>query len=231
MSQAEQHESKMMNGKALLNQLHGAAVFRRRVRILARLMAQELHDATHVLDVGTGDGSIAAEIGRLRPDITITGVDVLVRPSTQIPVILFDGSHLPLEDGSVDVVTFVDVLHHTEHPIILLREAARVARRHIVIKDHLKEGLLAFATLRAMDWVGNYGHGVALPYNYLSLDEWRELFRDANLDVEHWVDRLQLYPFPIGVFLDRRLHFIARLTRAAASLTWTSANASRARAL
>ena len=62
----------MMKGKALLNQLHGAAVFRRRVRILARLMAQELHDAAQVLDVGTGDGSIAAEIGRLRPDVTIT---------------------------------------------------------------------------------------------------------------------------------------------------------------
>ena len=161
---------------------------------------------------------------------TITGVDVLVRPATHIPVVLFDGAHLPLEDGSVDVVTFVDVLHHTEHPIILLREAARVARRHIVIKDHLKEGILAFAKLRAMDWVGNYGHGVALPYNYLNLDEWRDLFRDANLEPEHWVDRLQLYPFPTGLFLDRRLHFIARLTPAAASLTWTSTNASRAQA-
>ncbi len=96
LPQGKQGESKMMKGKALLNQLHGAAVFKRRVRILARLMAQELHDAAQVLDVGTGDGSIAAEIGRLRPDVTITGVDVLVRPSTQIPVILFDGSHLPL---------------------------------------------------------------------------------------------------------------------------------------
>ena len=38
---------------------------------------------------------------------------------------------------------------------ILLREAARVSRRHIVIKDHLPEGLFAKATSQAMDWVGN----------------------------------------------------------------------------
>ena len=167
-----------------------------------------------MLDVGTGDGSIAAEIERLRPDVEISGVDVFIRPETQIPVALFDGAHLPLEDRSVDVVTFVDVLHHTEDPIILLREAARVARRHVVIKDHLKEGVLASATLRAMDWVGNYGHGVALPYNFLSVDEWRRLFRDTKLEPEHWIDRLKLYPFPARLILDRRLHFVARLTSA-----------------
>ena len=220
----------MKSGKTLLNEVHGAIVLERRVRILAKLIAQELPDSARVLDVGTGDGAIAAEIGRLRPDVAITGVDVLMRPTTQIPVVLFDGAHLPLEDGSVDVVIFVDVLHHTEQPIILLREAARVSRRHVVIKDHLKEGILAFATLRAMDWVGNYGHGVALPYNYLTLDEWRRLFRDAKLKPEHWTDRLQLYPFPAGLVLDRRLHFIARLTPLAEDSTSMNTEASRAKA-
>ncbi|MBV8765459.1 MAG: methyltransferase domain-containing protein [Hyphomicrobiales bacterium] len=201
------------SSKALLNTLHGAAVLGRRVRVLSRLLAQYLPDSARVLDVGTGDGSIAAEIKRLRPDVTILGVDVLLRPSTQIPVVLFDGAHLPLEDASVDVVTFVDVLHHTQYPLGLLQEAARVTRRHVLIKDHLKTGILAYATLRAMDWVGNYGHGVALPYNYLSLDEWGRSFRDAKLRPEAWLEKLHLYPFPAGMIFDRRLHFLARLAR------------------
>jgi hypothetical protein len=35
-----------------------------------------------------------------------------------------------------DLIANVDVLHHTTEPMILLREAARVARQVILIKDH-----------------------------------------------------------------------------------------------
>jgi len=106
----------------------------------------------------------------------------------------------------------VDVLHYTGDAKILLREAARVSRRHIVIKDHLREGLFAKATLQAMDWVSNYGHEVALPYNYVSKREWHEHFRDTNLNLEHWTEGLELYPFPFSRVFGRRLDFIARLT-------------------
>jgi SAM-dependent methyltransferase len=92
-----------------------------------------------VLDVGTGDGSIAKAIALHRPDIKIEGIDVLIRPYTHIRVRLLDGEHIPLSEKTVDVVSFVDVLHHTSNARILLREAARVSRRYIVIKDHLRE--------------------------------------------------------------------------------------------
>jgi hypothetical protein len=36
-----------------------------------------------------------------------------------------------------DLIANVDVLHHTTEPMILLREASRVARQVILIKDHL----------------------------------------------------------------------------------------------
>src|SRR5262245_45297320 len=155
----------MIAGKDILTRAHGALVFDRRVRIIAANLAKEIPIRAEVLDVGTGDGSIAK-----------------------------------------------DVLHHTGDARILLREAARVSRRHIVIKDHLREGLFAKATLQAMDWVSNYGHEVALPYNYVSKREWHEHFRDTNLNLEHWTEGLQLYPFPFSPVFGRRLHFIARLT-------------------
>ena len=42
----------------------------------------------------------------------------------------------------------VDVLHHTDDPMILMREAMRVTRQAILIKHHTLDGLFAGPTLR-----------------------------------------------------------------------------------
>ena len=129
-----------------------------------------------VLDVGTGDGTIASMLLQEREDVTIKGVDVHPRPSTKIPVTIFDGQTLPFPNSSFDVVSFVDVLHHISDPERLLLEAVRVARGYVIIKDHLAENALDRCVLRLMDWVGNAPHGVRLPYNYMSLSEWSTVF-------------------------------------------------------
>jgi hypothetical protein len=83
---------------------------------------------------------------------------------------------------------FVDVLHHTDDPRVLLR-GARVARRNILIKDHTRNGLFAGPTLRFMDGVGNARFGVALPYNYWTRQQWQDAFRDLDVEVEVWQSR------------------------------------------
>ncbi|MBX3577754.1 MAG: methyltransferase domain-containing protein [Rhizobiaceae bacterium] len=197
--------------KKLLNVVHDRAVFRRRVRVLSSLIADELGRDGTVLDLGCGDGSIARAIMDRKPGLRFRGIDVLVRETTLIPVTPFDGTTIPAPDGAYDWVTIVDVLHHTDDPARLVAEAARVARQGVVIKDHLREGLFARETLRLMDWVGNKGHGVRLPYNYLSRAEWDAIFEQAGIAVESWRGRLGLYPFPASLAFDRGLHFIARL--------------------
>ncbi len=197
--------------KALLNAVHGGAVFNRRVRVLAQHLAAAIPGPGSVLDLGAGDGSIAAAVMGLRPDLAISGVDVMLRPVRHIPVSLYDGDTLPFADRSFDHVTIVDVLHHTEDAAAVLSEAARVARRSVVVKDHLLEGLLAGPTLRFMDWVGNRGHDVVLPYNYLTEAEWRSAFARAALEIAARNARLGLYPAPFGWAFDRRLHFVATL--------------------
>jgi len=52
--------------------------------------------------------------------------DVLVRPNMRIPVCPFDGTRTPFPNASFDAVIFGDVLHHTAHPYVMLREATRV---------------------------------------------------------------------------------------------------------
>jgi len=109
---------------------------------------------------------------------------------------------------------FVDVLHHTDDPLILMREAKRVARTAIVIKDHLAEGALAVPTLRFMDWFGNAHHGVNLPYNYWPKDAWLAAFVEIDVTPVVWTEKLGLYPSPASWIFDRQLHFVTRLQQA-----------------
>jgi SAM-dependent methyltransferase len=197
--------------KAWLNAVHDKAVFGRRVRVLAGHLARAIpaRGPASVLDFGCGDGSIARALMALRPELGIEGVDVLIRPTTHIPVTRFDGARLPFPDGAFDYVTIVDVLHHTEDPAAVLGEACRAARRGVVIKDHLLQGFAAMATLRFMDWVGNRGHDVVLPYNYLSPERWNAAFKAAGCSPVSWTENLGLYPQPASLLFDRRLHFVA----------------------
>lgn len=193
--------------------LHEKLVFNRRVETLAGWFAQLVPPAARVLDVGCGDGLISAVLQSRRPDLNLRGIDVLPRSHTHIPVEMFDGSRIPLEDQSFDVVLFSDVLHHTPDPTILLREARRVASSSVLIKDHNRNGLAAGARLRFMDWVGNARFGVALPYNYLSERQWRDAWSEIGLHPDRLITNLGLYPLPANWIFGARLHFIASLTK------------------
>ncbi len=148
---------------SLTERVHDWYIHDRRTQILGRHLANILPKNFHVLDVGCGDGLLAQLISQNRSDITLRGIDVRARDRTYVPIDQFDGEVIPYDDASFDGVMFVDVLHHTLDPMILLREALRVARKAIVIKDHTLDGLLAGPTLRAMDWVGNSRYDVSLP--------------------------------------------------------------------
>ena len=186
-------------------------VHRRRTQVLAYALAAIIPGNAEVLDVGCGDGLIGELMKRLRPELVIKGLDVLVRNATHIPVARFDGRALPYPDRSFDFVMFVDTLHHTIDPNILLREAARAARVGIIIKDHTRDGFLAGPTLRFMDWFGNARHGVALPYNYWPRSKWLDAFNDLDLRLNVWKEDLGLYPWPANLVFERSLHFVARL--------------------
>ena len=136
-----------------LDSVHDRYVHRRRSAVLSDWFAKLIPANSTVLDVGCGDGRLARLIADTRPDISIQGIDVLLRHDAVIAVKSFDGQTIPYGQGSFDSVMLVDVLHHTADPTILLREATRAARHSMLIKDHLLQGPLAYPTLRLMDWV------------------------------------------------------------------------------
>jgi SAM-dependent methyltransferase len=195
----------------LLSGAHARLVLSRRVRVLAERIATLLPPSATVLDVGCGDGSLAALLVRQVPGIRLQGIDVLARAFCAIPMQVYDGVVFPLPDRSVDVVLFSDVLHHTPDPLVPLREARRVARHSILIKDHLCDSGWARQVLRCMDWVGNRPHGVVLPYNYWSGAQWRAAWATLDLAPDAWLTQLGLYPALFRPLFEHRLHFLARL--------------------
>lgn len=196
---------------SILGTVHERLVFGRRVRVLSHWFAELIPQHSTVLDVGCGSGLLAKALLGLRPDLFLEGVDILVRPQTYVPVRRFDGITLPYGDGAFETVLFADVLHHTSDPAGLLREASRVSRKLIVIKDHEREGLFSGMRLRLMDWFGNARFGVNLTYNYWTRSQWAQAWAELALTPERVERKLHLYPNPFDSVFGASLHFVAKL--------------------
>jgi SAM-dependent methyltransferase len=194
-----------------LAKIHGRFVLNRRMIVLAAHIASMLQETASVLDVGCGNGVISSLVMKSRHGISIQGIDVLKRPTCAIPMQVFDGTTIPLADDSVDSVMFVDVLHHTIDPGRLLAEAARVARRWIIIKDHLGNNRFSKGVLAFMDWVGNSPHGVNIPYNYLSSADWDRCWAALDSSPDIYLTNLGLYPGFARPLFENGLHFMCRI--------------------
>ena len=201
---------------SLVKSFHHRWIFQRRIEVLSAMLSEMIPPGSSVLDVGCGDGNIGNLIRQKQSGVTVHGLEVMARPTCEIECSLFDRTHIPYDDASFDVCLFVDVLHHSDDLALLLREAARVSRRYVLIKDHLAENALDFTTLRFMDWVGSRPHGVRLTYNYKSRREWDALFTAAGLSLEAWSSSIPLQAFSITTVFSRQLHYAALLAKVSA---------------
>jgi len=89
-----------------------------------------------VLDVGCGTGTTLAAVLAAHADVRACGIDLSPqmiavareRLGDGADVQVADAEHLPLADGSVDLVTCIDSLHHYPDPSAALAEMHRVTR-------------------------------------------------------------------------------------------------------
>jgi SAM-dependent methyltransferase len=195
----------------LVERVHNAYGGARRMRALCDHVVDMIPPRATLLDVGCGDGLLAERIGILRSDVTVHGVDVLVRPGAKIPVLAYDGLSIPYADDTFDCVLFGDVLHHCDEPLAVLTEARRVARFSVLVKDHTLQGPFSGRLLRFMDDVGNKRYGVSMKYDYWSEARWREVLGELSLEVAEWRATLRLYPMAVDWLFGGALHFLADL--------------------
>ncbi len=170
--------------KKILHALDERVLFPARINYLVHWLSPQLMDSGNVLDLGASDGRLAHALSQHAP-ATFTGCDVLVPEKTAIPVVQYDGTTLPFEDRSFDAVMLIDMLHHTDDPVEIVREAVRVSRKYVLIKDHYYNNSFDWYGLKAMDYVGNAPYNIRLPYNYLNDGQWRGLINTLNLRIVH----------------------------------------------
>jgi len=207
-----------MNTKGILGLVgmgHDRLIFNRRIRLLTERLAPFFVKGERVLDVGSGDGLLARRLMLERPGLTLEGVEVVVRPTVHIPTKKFDGLHIPHPDRSFDSVLIVDVLHHTNEPQALLKEAARVAKKSIIIKDHCIDSWLSRKTITATDWIANRPHGVPLPFNFQNSEQWESLISATGFEKVAELKNMPMYPFPFDRLLNWSHDFIVKLERRA----------------
>ncbi len=205
----------MPGSYTLFDRIHSGYIQHRRVNVLAGHFSRLIPQEARLLDIGSGDGQLAGALLETRSDLRVTGVDIKVRANTGIPVQAFDGKHLPFSDHSFDWAILADVIHHMDEPEVLLTDALRVVKQGLLIKDHLKQGWLAGPLLTFMDEVGNKRYAVDIPCNYWPPETWQSVFTSLNLEPDHWQEKLGLYPFPLNLLFERKMHFIARMRKKA----------------
>jgi len=153
-----------------------------RIKKLAKILPEYLLGATDVLDIGTGDGKLAALL-QSQTGAKFVGCETVIQPSSAIEIRQYDGYSLPFENDSFQYVMLVDMLHHVRDQEQMLQEAKRVAREYVLIKDHYWETRFDRLWLGWIDYIGNVGIGVDLPYKFLREREWDDLFAAVQLSV------------------------------------------------
>ena len=157
--------------------------------------------ADRVLDVGCGNGQFGEAIAkRLKADVC--GVEVVDYANANIPVIFFDGVHLPFEDDSFDVIIMAMMLHHVEYQEELIDEAIRCSRRGLVIYEDTYFSPWQRLAVIWNDFYSNRviglvkvlkdveGKGILkmpLPYRFRSVNSWQKLFAEKSLINENTI--------------------------------------------
>ena len=151
---------------------------RARARIVLEWMRPYVPRDAAVLDIGSGTGNVTELMREAGWSVTPLDVEDLTFTDTVRPT-LYAGERMPFEDASFDVALLVTVLHHVEDPIPVLREAARVARRVIVVEDIFRSAVHRYATyaidsLLTLEFAGH-------PHSNRSDGGWRATFEELGL--------------------------------------------------
>jgi SAM-dependent methyltransferase len=150
--------------------------------IAAEGMMKEIEEfltGEKILDLGCGSGIFGKKIEeKLKKEVI--GIDVVDKRVCKIPFKIYDGKKIPFSEDYFDVVVVAFVLHHTEDPISILKEAKRVGKRIIIFED-LPEGIFGkvYCFLHWISW--NLFFGKSPKFNFHKTKEWEEIFKNLGL--------------------------------------------------
>jgi len=166
----------------LLRIINEKILFPRRLNGLKKIIPL-VGECRNFLDIGCSSGELSSELQKNIIGSNIVGIDTVIQKKNYIPVIKYDGKELPFPDNKFDCVLIVDVLHHDKDSERIIKEARRVTSDIILIKDHYYENIFDLMILKLADYIGNKPYGIALPYNFYNIKQWKKIFAKNNLKI------------------------------------------------
>ncbi len=158
--------------------------------------------AERVLDLGAGEGYVAAALGR-RSRAWICSADVGPFRRAGGPYVIYDGARLPFGNLVFDTTLLLFTLHHCAEPDAVLREALRVTRRRLIVVESVYGTRWEQFWLYALDgWLNAHRHGggMAVPFAFRSASQWRGSFHSLGVRLIEqrwlgsWRERLVHHP-------------------------------------
>lgn len=178
-------------------------------RHLQRLIP-EGKDPVQVLDFGCGNMYTALELLKVRPQLHITGLDVvrdqnltdetLAHP--QLDFVQYDAQEIPFPSDQFDYVLALNTMHHTPDPEYYLSELKRVIKPDgaILMIEEMYHNRLDKAIISGHDWVLNkMKKDIPVPLNFRSNRQYLKEFNRQELKVVH-VGGMRTFPFGIYVY-------------------------------
>lgn len=150
----------------------------------AKKMCQDcqgfIEKKSRILDLGCGV-SIVAKTFQDFFQAELIGVDVKDRRIFPIPFKKIDGRSLPFPENNFDAVLITYVLHHSQDPLSLLKEARRVTRDKILIYEDLAEGFFSglFCKLHGISFNKIFDNRNKTCFK--SDKAWQSLFKELGL--------------------------------------------------
>ena len=135
-----------------------------------------------MLEVGSGPGSVVEELRARGHSVTALDIQNSAFDDSLAPIV-YNGVTMPFEEGKFDTALILTTLHHADDPDQVVREAARVAKRVIIIEDIYKSPIQRMLT-KIMDSITNmefFDH----PHNNRDHDGWQACFKALNLKTTH----------------------------------------------
>lgn len=138
------------------------------------------HIKGNTIDIGSGNGMVAFYLQKNGHAMTALDVaDLSIHP--EIKTVVYDGKKMPFKNKQFDTGLILTVLHHTDDPLIVLKEAQRISKRLIIIEDIYTNIIQQYMTY-AMDTLVNLGHS-NMTYQNKNNQEWKTTFKQLGLKV------------------------------------------------
>lgn len=152
----------------------------RRAKNFSKFCKNIIEKNKKILDIGIGNGTIAKQIQKDH-NAKIKGIDVIDYNTTDIPLIIYNGKKINFRDDSFDIVLIIEVLHHCDDMLSVLKEAKRVTKNKIIILEDIYTSKIHKIIMHLYDFIMNIRHPVNTPFNFKNQREWMNIFNKLNL--------------------------------------------------